>query len=640
MRYALVQMEVKAGDLEYNLHSILRHMASLSGKVDLIVFPELSLSGYFLGDRWTQESFLEEIESLHVEIGRASEQFQLAVIFGTIWMDRQGVNQDGRVRLFNVAMGFEKGKPISRIHSIAGIPEGIQPKTLLPNYRFFDDKRYFSSPLDLSRDLGVEVETLFAPWKLNSGECFGVQLCEDLWNEDYRFQGKPLNSASILVQKGAKWIVNLSASPWTFGKNDSRHRRVKALQSACTPSVPFFYVNRVGAENCGDNVITYDGGSAVYNKSSELMWESTSMYQEEIFIGESSKFETPPISRYTPLVSKIDQKFRAIVRGLQHLGEMSDQKTPRVMIGLSGGVDSAVVACLLEQSFGKESVEGVTMPGRYTRRQTLANAHHIANALGIGLLEVPIQEIEEVARKAIDSALGEWKGEGLPLENEQARIRGSILLSGLAARRGAFYTCNGNKLETALGYATLYGDVNGAIAPIADLTKVEVMELARFLNEEIYRKEVIPSNLIPNNLWEFASDGIPPTAELKSDQIDPMKFGYHDALLEAYLDFHKASPEMILKWYQQGILAEKLNIPEALLNRWGVQDPKVFIEDLEWFTNAFYRSVFKRIQAPPIIVTSRTAFGYDLRESLGVFRYSKKYLQLKNEILDSDKNKK
>lgn len=633
MSLALVQMEIKPGHLEQNLSTLLHHLQFLSGKADLILFPELCLSGYFLGDRWTQESFCEEIETLHEEIRLASEKWNLAVIFGSIWIDRSGVNQDGRVRLFNAAIGFENGKPIRRQEEIDGIPLGVQPKTLLPNYRFFDDKRYFSSLVDLALDLAVDLSTLISPWVLRSGKKIGIQLCEDLWCEDYRKAGKPLNTAMILVEKGAQVIFNLSASPWTFGKNEARHRRVESLQKTASPSVPYLYVNRVGAENCGDNIMTYDGASAVYDRSAKLIWESTQRYHQEIWVGSWEELFASAKPKYVLPVSKIDQKFQAIVRGIRHLVEITSNQSPKVLIGLSGGIDSAVVACLIEQALGKESLEAVTMPGRYTSEKTLHNARDLARSLAVPFLEVPIVEIEFAARQAIDRAIGEWKGETLPHENEQARIRGSILLSGIAARRGAFYTCNGNKLETALGYATLYGDVNGAIAPIADLTKVEVMEMAQFLNEEIYRKEVIPKNLIPNALWQFPEAGVAPSAELRENQIDPMKFGYHDALLEAFLSFHKASPEMILEWFQKKILAEKLGIKPALIERWGLNDPQLFIEDLEWFTNAFYRSVFKRIQAPPIIVTSRTAFGYDLRESIGVFKYSRKYLELREKII-------
>jgi NAD+ synthase (glutamine-hydrolysing) len=200
-------------------------------------------------------------------------------------------------------------------------------------------------------------------------------------------------------------------------------------------------------------------------------------------------------------------------------------------------------------------------------------------------------------------------------ENIQAKIRGTTMLSNIASKYGALMTNNGNKLEAALNYATLYGDVNGALAPIADLLKTEVFMMGKYLNEHIYHDQVLSSTLFPDELFRFKKDQIIPSAELKEDQIDPMKFGYHDALLEAYTDYRKKSVVDVMRWYVDGTLEKNLNISTALIKRWNIDDPKEFLKDLKWFTKSV-QSSFKRAQTCMNIMTSKSAFGYDIRESI------------------------
>ncbi len=646
-RIALVQLEILSGRAKENVARMISHMEALHEEVDLIAFPEMAVGGYLLGDLWTSEDWCDHLESFNETIREASATFQTSVAFGNIYVDRSGrPNKDGRRRKYNAAYLFQNGHPVAS--GAPHFPAGVQAKTLLPNYRFFDDERFFYSLQDAAQDFGVEIESLTKPFVLGphlergtAGIRVGLQLCEDLWCQDYWKNGEPINTAAALTRQGAEVLINLSASPWTWGKNAARDRKVKGILSGCTRPVPYLYVNRIGAENCGDNVIVYDGGSTVYDSQGEPLLLANHPFKEEIL-----KIEITPDGKVssnhslltpTPRIeeSKIAQKNKAVVQGLHHLSHLTGQPQPKVLVGLSGGVDSAVAAALVVQAFGPESLILVTMPGRFTSPATLANAETTAKSLGVTLHRVPIDSLVEAARGLIDEIPGPVNSGTLPHENEQARIRGSVILSGIAARLGVLYTCNGNKLETALGYATLYGDVNGAIAPLADLTKVEVMAMAQFLNDEIFKREVIPSNLIPNALWQFPSNGVLPSAELRADQIDPMKFGYHDALLEAFLEFRKASPEKILEWFLEGVLAERLGIAPELIERWGVHQPQVFVEDLEWFVRQFYNSVFKRIQAPPIIITSKTAFGYDLRESIGVFQHSARYQELKEKVLSS-----
>jgi len=639
---ALAQIAVVPGDPERNVARMLEVAQSLAGKAFIVAFPEMCVGGYLVGDLWHDADYCDWLESFNEPLRQASADLGLTLIYGNVYRDKTGrCGKDGRPRKYNAATIFDRGAAPA---GSGFFPPGTQPKTLLPNYRFFDDTRYFFSAADAAADAGVPLESVFAPFTLACGLKIGLQLCEDLWCQDYRYKGAALNTARFLTDAGAELIVNLSASPWTRGKNDARDRRIRFVCGECTRKAPFIYVNRVGAENCGDNVIVYDGGSTVYDPEGFPVRLANNRFEEEVLIvGVARPLGDEPLQLTERLRvprtsdSLMAQKFRAIVTGLRHVEQVNKNPKQPFLIGVSGGVDSAVVACLLERAFGAERVTGVTMPFKHTSAQTLKNAYHIAEALGIDLLTVPIEENVEAWRRTLGAL--ELSGENpaataLAMENEQARIRGSVVLSGLAARLGAVYTNNGNKLETALGYATLYGDVNGAIAPIGDLTKTEVVALARYLNQEVYKREVVPANLLPDDHWMFDPAGVAPTAELRDNQVDPMKFGYHDALLQAMTAFQRSTPEGILRAFLKGSLHTLLGIPVSLMRRWGVDAPPVFVEDLEWFTGMLRRSVFKRIQAPPIIVTSTGAFGYDFREALVAPHPSAAYRQLRAEVLN------
>ena len=294
------------------------------------------------------------------------------------------------------------------------------------------------------------------------------------------------------------------------------------------------------------------------------------------------------------------------------------------------------------------------MPWTYTSAKTLESAQYVAEKLGIPLLTVPIGEFADIneqlmenldlanrARIARENVAGE-KTPLTPLQkgNIAAKIRGTTILSNIAAKYHARFPCNGNKLESGIGYVTLYGDQNGALAPLADLLKVEIFDLARYLNDEVFHDEVIPNRLIPDELCRFTKDQIQPSAELEKDQVDPMKFGYHDALLSMYTDYQQKSATDILRWYRDGVLHQKIgselgkdaDFGLRLMKRWGVDDPRQFMEDLAWFDHKIDQSVFKRIQQCPIIVTSKTAWGYDRRESILPYHVTKEQERLKEII--------
>lgn len=651
MKVALAQMEVVPNQPGKNLEAMLAMIEQAKREgVDLIAFPELSISGYLLGDIFYREDLLREFMCFNEELRKASNG--IAIAYGNVMVDTEaeinawtGVNgphpnKDGRSRKYNAVYVFQNGKPAERLRQVKALPDGIEPKHLLPDYRFFDDERYFFSLGGIAKDFGMTLEEIAQPFLIEVGGQtvpVGFEVCEDLWVAEYRRNGEAENVTNILINNGAQMIVNVSSSPWTFGKNSTRDRRIKFLAEESGDSfVPFIYVNRTGADNNGKNIITFDGGSTAYDLKGRPIKLSAAPYKAELLIVEDADFRQPPVERVEK--PRIAQKYDAIIEGIRHVKNMTGAaEQPMYVIGLSGGIDSAVVAALLVQAVGADKVLAVNMPTRFNSDKTKDAAAQIAASLGIGYVQIPIDDLVNANIALIDKfdldGSSRKLGESDYAENVAAKIRGTAILSNLAGKYGALFTNNGNKTEVALGYATLYGDVDGAIAPIADLTKREVFELAGYLNREVFRSEVIPEKLIPDGLFRFRDDQIPSGPELKDKQTSQIKLGYHCALVEAMTAYMIKTPEDIIQWYLDGAMEENLGISTALIKRWGMNDPEAFVNDLEWVVNRIQGNVFKRVQAPPLIVTSPTAFGYDRRESIVSNLTTRRYTALREQVL-------
>ncbi|VVB78001.1 putative NH(3)-dependent NAD(+) synthetase [uncultured archaeon] len=656
MKIALAQIEVVPGMPKKNLEKMMIPMIEEAKRqgADLISFTELCVGGYLLGDKWTNEESCQDLIAKNEILRKASNG--IAIAYGNVYVDpteeinkRTGLksihpNEDGRTRKYNAVYVFQNGKPAERLKETKFLPAGIQAKTNLPNYRIFDDERYFFSTVDIAQEFNCSLEELLQPFLIETTQKdgtkkkvpVGFELCEDLWCEDYRRNLNSLNPTKILINNGAEFIVNLSASPWTYGKNGARDRRVQFLKQECNNSfVPFFYVNCTGVQNNGKNIVTFDGGTTVYNKDGMPVDFAKEAYRPQLMFVDTENLGKPKIRKEKP---KIVQKYHAIIRGLESLyGE-------KAVTGLSGGVDSSLVTALLVIARGKENVIAINMPTEYNSQKTKDSAEFTAQKLGIQYHVIPIQELVDVNAKLLEEGLGK-KLSVLNKENLQAKIRSIPVLSNIAAMCNGIYTCNANKLEVILGYGTLDGDMRGAICPIADLTKTEIMEMSKYVNQEIFHDEVIPEILFPDRLWNFKKDQIMPTAELKEKQFDPMKFGYHCAITEAMTDYKKASAADLMEMYLKGTLDKHLDkyfdglvknpkgLSYELMKRWGVDNPKEFVKDIEEFSMKFQNSVWKRVQSAPIIITSKTAFGYDLRESILPYEPTEKQLELKQEIL-------
>lgn len=626
---ALVQMEVLPGRPDRNVARMLEHMArAREAGAEIVVFSEMCIPGYIIGDLWEVDALVEDFAGCSEEIVVASEA--LTVLFGNVAVDRSRIGEDGRMRKYNAVHVCRDGRYLSRPGVPDGLPQGVQPKTLHPDYRFFDDDRYFYSLRKLAGEQGRPVTDWLVPFEIErrGGGTFrfGVQLCEDIWCQDYFHDGHVLDTLKSFHARGAEAVFNLSASPWTWQKNAKRARVVQEVLNRSPLS--FFYVNHVGAQNNGKNILVFDGDTTAYGSDGRIRQRAESWREQMLLVPDGEQAGSTP-------GSGLEDIYLGVITGLKHLDHVRGQENG-FLIGVSGGIDSSVTLALLVQAFGPGRVFAVNMPTRFNAEITRNNARLICERLGVDYLSFPIQDLHELlSAKIRDCGFPRAPGDYTRLvdENLQARIRGADVLAGLAAKCGLIFTNNGNKTEVALGYATLYGDVNGAVAPIADLYKTQVFELARYLNEQIYGCEVIPWNLIDGD--------VVPSAELSEAQDvtkglgDPIKYGYHDALLRQFVEYRR-HPVDVLEWFLEGRLLEALEYEDRAAFLAHFPDAAAWIDDLEWVERQLRTNFFKRVQAPPIIVLSKRAFGFDLRESQLPAYAPKRYAELKSAALGRD----
>lgn len=597
-------------------------------KADVVIFPEMSVPGYLLGDTWEQPSFLADCESYGQDIINASDG--IVIMFGNIALDNTKRNNDGRIRKYNAFFIAQDKKMIPP----EGAPYPFVIKTLLPNYREFDDARYFFGLEKLAGELGTTAEKLLAPVKFSvAGQEYsvGCLLCEDGWSDDYTLA--PLSI--IAAKSNPDFFVNISCSPFTLGKNEKRNRLFSAQAHAV--HAPLIYVNNVGIQNNGKTVYTFDGSSTVYDANGTIQ-HALPAYIEKLSFAElgGNSVTLPPSSE---IRTEIGYIYQAITYGIRKF--LQSIRINRVVIGISGGIDSAVAAALYTKVLGPENVLLVNLPSRYNSDMTKGLAHKLAYNLSCRYTIVPIQESVEHTISQIETiriqnlynqSTEHWTVSDFNAENIQARDRSARVLASLSAVFGGCFTCNANKAETTVGYSTLYGDQSGFLAAIADLWKYQVYDLARYLNDVIYGKEVIPVETIE----------LPPSAELSAAQNvdagqgDPIKYAYHDYLFRAFIErWQKAAPEDILNWYSKGTLEKELGCAEGIINQL-FPTTSDFIKDLERWWNQFTGiAIAKRIQAPPVLAVSRRAYGFDYREAQNGPYYTRKYQLLKSQLLNS-----
>jgi NAD+ synthase (glutamine-hydrolysing) len=536
MKIALCQINTVIGDIKNNKAKIIDgyKKAAFDG-ADLAIFPELSLVGYPPLDLVEKKEFRQAAANAANEIAEITGECGL--IFGSITEDDDKIGTD----IHNSAiLCYDKEIQF------------VQHKSLIPNYDVFDEMRYF--------DHAKEVKVFEF-----KGEKLGISICEDIWNDaDYwhrrRYSEDPVKK---LIEQGATLLINISASPYSYGKRKDRAKMLSVLTK--DENIPLAYVCCVGAQT----ELIFDGASMCFDKSGNLVVLGKA-YKEDHLIFDTKK-------NYQPISNSEgdfeEEVFNALVFGLKEYCTKLNFKN--VIVGLSGGIDSAVVACIAVKALGKENVHVVLMPSKYSSDGSVKDSEKLVQNLDISHNNISIQPVVDKALEVLKDAFKK-EPENVTEENIQARIRG-IYLMALSNKFNYLLLTTGNKSEMAVGYATLYGDMNGGVAVIADVYKTDVYRIAAYINKD---EEIIPKEIINK----------PPSAELRAGQTDQDSlppYNLLDKILKMYLEENKEFCEI------SKIMGDEKTVKEVLR-----------LVDI---------NEFKRKQAAPALRVSKKAFGYGRR---------------------------
>jgi len=531
MKVLVAQINPTIGALTENTRKIIGVLdRARAQKVDLVLFPELTICGYPPEDLVLHSAFIDDMEKCLEEIIHASTE-----IISLVGLVRRNLQSGGKPLLNSVAI-IQNGKLI-----------GFQDKALLPTYDVFDERRYFEP--------GKSVY----PWLLK-GMNVGIIICEDIWQHSGYTGGTRYSMDPVLELKRYKidLLLNLSASPYQFQKP---YVRVNVcVKAANTLHCPVLLCCQVGA----NDQLVFDGYSIYVNEEGELCRLGKGFEEDEMIVDLAIPAK-PCVFHYDP----IHDLYLALVIGVRDYFHKSGFK--KACLGLSGGIDSALVACIAADALGKENILCVNMPSRYSSKGAIHDALKLASNLGVMIKQIPIEGPFEDYLKLLEPSF-EGKPPDVTEENLQARIRGMILMA-LSNKLGYVVLSTGNKSEMAMGYCTLYGDLAGGLAAIADVTKTQVYELARWINRE---REVIPRGIIERA----------PSAELRPDQKDSDSLPSYeivDSVLQAYVEEFLSPHE----------ISQKYKIPMEL------------VTDL---IRRIHRAEYKRRQAPPGIRVSKKAF--------------------------------
>jgi NAD+ synthase (glutamine-hydrolysing) len=544
MNIRLEQLNPAIGDLAGNRRLILNALRQAEAdNIDLLILPEMTVTGYPAQDLLENNSFREGCYESNQKIIRQTRK--TALLFGSVTPNTSGLGR----KMFNSALLAKNGKLI-----------GVTHKTLLPTYDVFDDFRYFEPNKEFSC---LELD----------GMKLGVTICEDIWynQNEVQYHTYKTDPARILSGQGADLIINISASPYTKSKHENRTEMLR--NHAKKLNMPVLYSNQAGSHTD----IVFDGDSMAISTGADVIANTQPFApsRTDILFKSESGDVTPihPEKNYPYPEKGSERQFEAIRCGLSDYLEKTGI-TQQVVLGLSGGIDSALVCVLASETLGAKRVKAITMPGDFSSEGSITDSQKLARNLGIELIELPIQSIFDSFADRL-SPVFEGTEFGVAEENLQSRIRGSLLMA-YSNKFGHFLLATGNKSEYSVGYATLYGDMNGALAIIGDLYKTEVYNLCRWLNSNYYRREVIPETIITKE----------PSAELRPDQKDSDSLPEYDVLdniLYRYIELQEDPKRIISAGYKPHVVMKVIRLVDY--------------------------NEFKRYQAAPILKLSSKSFG-------------------------------
>ncbi len=551
IRLTAAQLSFSVGAIQENKSKIIDTLEQ-SEKIqsDIVIFPELSITGYPPEDLLLRESFIGKNFAVLEEIAEYSGSSSAIVGFVDRSLNEDSTDNYDR-KISNAAAIVQNGDV-----------KGIYHKCFLPNYSVFDEARYFakgSSPADLFWYEDVAI---------------GINICEDIWIDN--------GPAEMQVQAGASIIVNINASPFDINKTNSR--RNKVMEKAKKLNVPIIYLNMVG----GQDELVFDGGSFVVDSAGEILYQAK-QFEEEIFsldlevqikdiISDSkltlnTKKQDLPILIPQDTFSELESMYEALKLGVSDYVRKNNFQ--KVLVGLSGGIDSALTATIAVDALSSDNVIGIAMPSKYNPDSSLEDAKNLAQNLGIEFKVIEIEETVEKLRTLLKESLQEPLS-GVTDENIQSRIRGNIIM-GLSNQLGAMVLSTGNKSEMAVGYSTLYGDLAGGFALLKDVYKTEVYKLSEFRNN---KSEVIPLNSITKE----------PSAELRDDQFDSDSLPDYellDKILKMYIESDFSSEKIIASGIENNIVYDVLEKVD--------------------------KNEYKRKQVAPGVKLTERAFGKDRR---------------------------
>jgi len=536
MKIALAQINPTVGDFSGNLKKILFFLKKAErGGADLCMFPEMAIPGYPARDLLFDGGFIDEnlrtLERLAKQVGRTAAIVGFAARTGS----RTGKG------LFNAGALLHKGKV-----------RQVFQKMLLPTYDVFDEFRYFD-PAER-----VSLATI-------GRTTIGLSICEDIWNSsdfwEQRFYAA--DPVEMLAKKGAEMLVTISASPFVIGRRTLRHCVLKSIASRY--GIPVFYVNQVG----GNDQLIFDGCSIALDARGDVVAQGKAFEEDLVFA--ESHVAGPALPWIEEPVE--ENVYRALVLGVRDYAGKCGFKA--AVIGLSGGIDSAVTACIAVEALGRKNVIGISMPSMYSSKASVTDARELAGSLGIRFAVIPITPLYRAYIQTLRPVFRRLRQDETE-ENIQARIRGTILMA-LSNKFGYLVLSTGNKSEVAVGYCTLYGDMTGGLSALSDVPKTLVYGLAHYINQHA---EIIPQNCITKA----------PSAELKpgqSDQDSLPPYDVLDAVLTRYVEKREKPEEIIASGYDRKLV-------------WDI-------------VHSVERNEYKRNQAPPGLKVTTKAFGLGRR---------------------------